>query len=111
MDIVITLPKTVAWEDYQLELDAVKNGNVVMNFKVPSLPKKSTLGSRCYLVYNGFVRGWMEIVGFSSNGFYCSVTGTYWDGKFIQRSGEFHYIEHVPMKGFQGWRYFHINSQ
>lgn len=106
-DIIVTVPKSISWEEYQKEIDAVKDGNQVMNFKVNHLPK-TNIGNRCYIVYDGAIRGWMEIVGLSDKGFTCTTTGRVWDGKFIQRSGPFHNIEPIPMKGFQGFRYFNL---
>jgi hypothetical protein len=104
-DILITIPSTIEWSDYQKELDQVKNGDVVMNFKVGNLPTKTFKGNRCYLVYNGNIIGWMTIVGFSEKEFNCGSTGKSWKGKFIERSGEFHKIIPIPYKGFQGFRY------
>ncbi len=103
-DIVITIPKTINWEDYEKELDVVKDYSSVMNFKVNSFPQ-TAIGSKCYLVYNGEVRGWMEIVGMSEKRFTCTTTGKEWAGKFIERSGPFHKVTPIPMKGFQGFRY------
>ena len=37
MDIIITLPQTIRWEDYQRELDAVVNFDNELLFKVPFL--------------------------------------------------------------------------
>lgn len=106
-DIIITIPRSISWDEYQKELDAVKDGSSVMNFKVNHFPK-TDIGSRCYLLYDGAIRGWMEIVGLSEDDFTCSTTGKKWKGKFIQRSGPFHKIEPIPMKGFQGFRYFNL---
>jgi len=37
----------------------------------------------------------------------CTTTGKTWPpGKYIQRSGPFHEISEVPMKGFRGIRRF-----
>lgn len=104
-DIVITIPRSIAWQDYQKEIDLVKDGSSVMNFRVNHFPNTS-VGSKCYLLHDGAIRGWMEIVGFSEEPFECSTTGKEWSGKFIQRSGPFHKIDPIPMKGFQGFRYF-----
>lgn len=106
MDIVITLPKSVSWADYEKELEVVKDGSHVINFKVPRLPKQTYVGDKCYLCYNGNIVGWMKIVGFQSGGFTCTTTGRFWEGNFIQRSGKFNKIKPIPMKGFQGFRYF-----
>jgi hypothetical protein len=104
-DIIITLPSKINWDDYQKELDAVKGGKAVLNFKVPFFPKETGVGCKCYLIYKGYVRGWMKIVGMVEKEFNCEVTGKKWKGKFIQRSGEFNKIPPIPMKGFQGFKY------
>lgn len=105
-DIIITLPAKIKWEDYQEELDAVERDEMILNFKVPFFPKETAIGSKCYLVHKGYIRGWMKIVGFDDNDFICESTGKYWSGKFVERSGKFHKITPIPMKGFQGFRYF-----
>jgi len=103
-DIVITLPKTVKWEDYQKELKEAELG-AVMNFKVPFFPK-DCIGGKCYVVHNGKVKGWMPITGVSEKEFECETTGTKWAGKFIERTGKFNEsTEEIEIKGFQGWRY------
>lgn len=104
-DIVITLPSNIDWQDYEKELEKVKDESQVMNFKVPFLPKRQP--QKVYLVYKGNVVGWMKCCGMlDRKSFDCTTTGKHWEGKFIQRTGEFHKIEPIPMKGFQGWRYF-----
>jgi len=105
MDIVVTIPKSSSWKDYEKELDAVKDYSQVMNFKVNNFPKTKP-GNKCYLLYDGAIIGWMEIVGLSEKEFDCTTTGNKWKGKFIERSGPFHRIDPIPMKGFQGFRYF-----
>jgi hypothetical protein len=105
-DIIITLPAKIKWEDYQEELNAVKDGGAVLNFKVPYFPKETAVGCKCYLIHQGHIRGWMEIVGMEEQDFVCEITGKQWTGKFIQRSGLFHEITPIPMKGFQGFKYF-----
>lgn len=102
-DILITIPKSVDWSVYQLELDAAAAGST-MNFKVPNFPKVNP-GDRCYVVYNGFVRGWMQVTGLKHDDFVCDTTGDRWSGKFVQRSGHFHPVKHEQVTGFQGFRY------
>lgn len=105
-DVIITLPKSVKWEDYLKELKAVEDGKQILNFKVNHLPK-TNVGNRCYLVHNGFIIGWMKIVGLKNKSFTCGTTGRKWEGNFIERSGKFNYLnDKIPMKGFQGFRYF-----
>lgn len=109
--LIITLPSTVKWDDYEKEIAKTRNYRQVMNFKVHNFPTGVSIGDRCYVVHQGFIRGWMEIVGFSEKDFKCTTTGKKWCGKFVQRSGPFHYIdEKLPYKGFQGFRYFDIEE-
>jgi len=109
--LIVTLPSTTRWSDYEKELRKVANYKNVLNFKVHNFPNGIHKGDKCYVVYKGFIRGWMEIVGFSEQSFTCTTTNRKWEGKFIQRSGPFHYIEEeIPYKGFQGFRYFDLNE-
>lgn len=104
--IIVTLPKSVPWSDYELELAKVANGDEVMFFKVSNFPRKLKEFSKCYVVHEGVVKGWLRVVGYFNKSFTCSTTGKKWTGKFIGRSGEFHKVEEIPYKGFQGWRYY-----
>lgn len=105
--IVITLPATEQWGMYEKEIERVKDYSQVMNFKVPFFPKGVGIGDRCYVVHDGVVKGWMEIVGMEEKEFTCTTTGKKWVGKFIMRSGPFHKLDReIRMKGFQGFRYF-----
>lgn len=107
MDIIITIPKYVDWCEYAKELKMVEDRSQTMLFKVPHLPKKTSVGDVCYLCYRGYIIGWMYItyLGFVE-GFECTVTGKPWPaGNYIGRSGYFHAIRPIPYKGFQGFRY------
>lgn len=103
-DIIITIPKSIKWEDYEKELDAAANG-AILNFKVNNFPKTKP-GNKCYVCYNGFIVGYHIISGMSTKEFTCTTTHNLWNGKFIERTGQFNKIEPIPMKGFQGFRYF-----
>lgn len=109
--IIVTLPASVKWEDYEKELNKVKNYSQTLNFKVHNFPKGINKGDKCYIVHQGIIKGWMEIVGFTEKEFECTTTNQLWKGKFIERSGPFHYlVDKLPMKGFQGFRYFNIEE-
>lgn len=108
--IVITLPAKIEWSDYEKELLAAASGET-LNFKVSHFPTDVSVGSKCYLVHRGYIRGWMTISGFSTKRFQCTTTGKWFDGKFIERTGAFHYLdEKLPMNGFQGFRYFSLSE-
>lgn len=112
VSIAITLPATIEWSDYQKELDAVKDGKQVLNFKVSFLPKKEKrdLIKKCYLVWRGYIIGWQRVCGFIENTeFNCTTTGKQWNGNFIQRTGEFHKLDTpIEMSGFRGWKYIYM---
>ena len=80
-----------------------------MNFKVSFLPKNIDGLERVYLVHNGYIIGWQKFVGTSDKPFDCTTTGKSWSGKFLQRTGEFHKINPIPHKGFQGFRYYYYD--
>lgn len=105
-DIILTIPKSFGWERFKQELSVIKSGTYIKSFKVAHLPK-TEIGERCYILYNGLIRGYLIIEGFDTTGFTCTTTGKYWkSGNFINVSGEFTTIDPIPMKGFQGFRYF-----
>lgn len=108
MDIIITIPKNIRWEDYMKEIAAVRDGNQQMMFKVHHLPQRTNIGDRCYLCYNGKITGYMLVnwIGYNP-GFNCTTTGNYWEpGNYIARSGSFHKAcTDIEYKGFQGFRY------
>lgn len=106
-DVMVTLPAGGEWVDYQRELAAAAQGGVLA-YRVPTLPTQPVVGGRCYLVHRGLVRGWMPLVAAQeiSRNFTCDVTGTVWEaGKYLLRSGEFHLLNPVAQRGFQGWKY------
>ena len=109
MDWVLTIPKTISWSDYERELATVADGSQVMNYSTRYIPQGMSKGDRCYLVHDGQVRGWMEIVGVEDrkDPWVCTTTGRTWPaGKYIQRSGPFHKVEGPEMTGFRGVRKF-----
>ena len=44
--ICITIPKSIKWDDYKKEIDAVADWSQEMNFKVNNLPTKVKPGDR-----------------------------------------------------------------
>lgn len=109
-DWVVTLPQTVEWEDYEKELKAVEKskypGDPVMNYRLPYKPKAQP-GDRCFVVWRGKIRGWMNIVGVQHypEGFQCTTTGNFWKpGWYLQRAGWFCEQDGPEMKGFRGLR-------
>ena len=108
--LLITLPSSIEWSNYEKELKNVEDESQVMNFKVPFLPKNIHHIKRVYLIYKGYIIGWQKFVGTSDKPFKCTTTNKNWDGKFIQRTGIFHKIDPIPYKGFQGFRYYNYTE-
>lgn len=106
MDWIITVPKTTPWEEYQQELDAVSDGSCTMNYRVPYKPKEMKAGDRCFVTWNGKVRGWMKITDiWNSDGFTCTTTGKVWPaGWYVSRSGKFNVTDGPLYPGFRGYR-------
>jgi len=106
---ILTVPKTMDWDEYQRELDAVADGRMTLNYRVSYFPKGMAVDDRCYIVHDGRVRGWMKVVGLndSPSDWTCATTGLRWPaGKYIQRSGPFHPVDGPAMTGFRGVRKF-----
>lgn len=104
---VLTVPKTVSWDAYMEEVESVKDGSLVMNYRAGQIPKDMCAGDRCYVVHDGQVRGWMSVVGLVVRDapWRCTTTGRVWPaGKYVQRSGPYHAVSGVPMPGFRGIR-------
>jgi hypothetical protein len=111
-DWLVTVPKTTRWDTYQEELNAVVDGQSVINYRTRYFPKEMKTGDRCFILWNGRVRGWMKIVGLweCNEVWTCQTTGAVWQpGKYIQRSGPFYAVEGPEMQGFRGVRkYKHV---
>lgn len=116
-DIVVTWPKTRPLAAYLLELKKAAAEGLVINYRVSRLPRwpegvmRNWLRRpRCYMVYDGFVRGYCEIVDacYKPDGRVLDPhTGGFMRaGAFIVRDPEWHRVAPVPMKGFQGWRWW-----
>jgi len=107
LGICITIPKTISWDDYKKELNAVADWSQEMNYKVNNLPTKVKKGDRCYLCYDGQIVGWMTITFIGQKKIKCTTTGKDWEyGNYISRSGPFHYLKQpTPCKGFRGFKY------
>lgn len=105
-DWVLTLPQTVRWPNYEMELAAVADWKSALNYRLPYRPKVE-VGDRCFLVWRRQVRGWMEIIGVEHypGGFVCQTTGKLWPrGYYLQRSGPFNKVDGPEMTGFRGLR-------
>lgn len=105
-DIIITIPVTTSLEVYKKEIAKAEEEGEIMNYKVVNFPTKSAVGKKCWVCYDKRIIGYMTISGFSEKAFTCSTTGKQMQGKFIERSGKFHWLkEPFEHEGFRGFRY------
>lgn len=105
--IVVTWPKTKPLEGYLRALANARQNAQVINFRVARLPRVTPM--RCYRVYDGAVRGWTSVVELVARGErqVADPDGGYWPaGNYIACSPWWHAIDPIPMRGFQGWRWF-----
>lgn len=109
MDIVLTWPQKVPYAEYVSELNRAVAESKVIYFKVSALPKKASVGDRCYMVHSGYVRGWSQIVGFNDGTVVPDAvrdSDSWTLGKYIVRSPIWHELQYLPrQQGFQGFRY------
>jgi hypothetical protein len=132
-DIVVTWPKDRRFASYMVELERAKMRGLQVNFRVPRIPDLSALmiedhgerglpfgaDVRCYRVHDGYVRGWLGILGAEHRGLgavarvpsdplYNAPNARHWPpGNYIVCDPEWHTATRIaPMKGFRGWRWF-----
>ena len=110
MDIVVTIPKSrlaqVEKEEAQVAELLAKGVAVNFFWSLGRKPKKLEVGDRCYFVWDGAMRAWHEVVGFGADK-QCETTGIFHPGFCVILAPEIHTIDvPIPMKGFQGFRYF-----
>jgi len=112
-DWILTIPKTVAWEDYQNELDVVADGSQELNYRT-GRKFKVVAGDRMFVCHKGYVKGWMRVSAnhWIGGWFQCSTTGRKFPpGNYIKRTGTFHiFKQKIPYKGFQGVRRFQMTD-
>lgn len=122
VDIVATWPKTRSLESYVRELEEAAALGFLINFRVANLPSWSDeilneCYPRCYMVHDGYVRGYNYIkeARYHPENTVSRVKNDAWAGfwpagKYIVRYPEWHEIEPIPMKGFQGWCWYYGNA-
>lgn len=109
---IVTLPRTVIWEDYKKELAAVAAGTQSMFYKLPYKPKGMQVGDRCYITWWNYVRGYMIIKDIARREFTCSTTGVQWSiGWYMERTGQFFYESGAYKKGFRGIRLYEPETE
>lgn len=117
-DIVVTWPKTRPLASYLAELERATDEGLEINFRVPHTPRWEfgalrERRARCYMVHDGYVRGYNEIRFVTYRGpnevarvESDSFAGFWPEGWYIVRDPQWRPIDPIEMRGFQGWRWF-----
>ena len=113
IDLLVTWPKTKPLSSYLETLMWAEMGGDTINYRVSRLPTKQA--DRCYVVYDGAIVGWSQVVGYSvrkDNEVWDYDRQSYWVmGNYIVREPKWFPVEKpVAYKSFQGWRYFDRNT-
>lgn len=59
-DIIISLPKDKSWLEYLSIFANLKVNNNFFKIIVSTIPK-TVSGKKCFIVFDGYLRGWMNI--------------------------------------------------
>lgn len=111
MDIIVTIPKK-EYDNIEKEDIFVKQNenNVIQYWSMKRKPKNFNIGDNVYFVMNGKLIGYHECIGVEDDA-ECEVTNRIWDGfNLVLKCPMIELEKEIPMKGFQGFRYFKNNS-
>ncbi len=105
-DIVVTTPKTQMETAAQEARECIEAGEGCYFRTFPNRPKDLQPGSRVFYVEDGYVRGYAVVAKMITGYIRCAVTGELWYGhQALMSAASWKWIEPIPMKGFQGFRY------
>lgn len=109
MDIIVTTPKSQMSNAAQEAADCIANGGgyYFRRFNLPGPDVKK--GDNVFYVEDGYVRGFCVVdrVQHNQGMQRCETTGQMWGpGLYVfMRADSWRWIEPLPMRGFQGFRY------
>ena len=109
-NIVVTTPKNkmaIAEEEARNCIEA-GGGFYFRTFR--NTPRHLGIGSRIFYVEDGFVRGFGVVSEVKNGNMQCGTTGHDWGNgtHAVMQASSWKWIKPIPMKGFQGWRYFDV---
>ena len=110
-NIIVTTPKSEMENAAQEAQECLVAGSGFYFRKIGKKPKDIKIGkSKIYYVEDGYVRGFGLIGGLVTGQQKCEVTGRTWGDEnscfVVMASCTWKWIKPIPMKGFQGFRYF-----
>ncbi len=100
-DIIVSLPKNKLWLEYLSYFMELKSGGNQFGIIISTVPKTAH-GKKCFLVFDGFLRGYMEIHKIRENEDNDIV---------IDLNPMFYSISHkIPMSDIDEYKYYFDNS-
>jgi hypothetical protein len=100
-DILISLSRDRSWLEYLTYFMGLRANSQSFSVIVENVPKTSP-GKRCFVIFDGFLRGWMEI---------SKIRETEENDICIELNPTFITIgQKIPMADIQGYKYFFDNS-
>lgn len=112
-DIIVTTPKAVMALATEEAEQCIKNGGGTYFRKLGKIRQGSVkIGDRIFYVEDGYIRGYATIMSLRTGNETCSVSGKIWDkGVYAFMDAKtWTWIKPIPMRGFQGWRYFKLEN-
>ena len=109
MDLIVTTPKSEMANAAQEAAEVIRDGGGAYFRALGERMPNARPGDRIFYVEDGYVRGFCVIAMFGTHGENrCSTTGRVWKSTVIVNmdASSWKWIRPIPMRGFQGWRYF-----
>ena len=110
-DIIVTTPKNRMAEAAQEAAACLKAGGGHYFRRLAGMPRDFGPGSKVFYVEDGYIRGYGVVlsIGGSVTGWIDSVGQLLPPGNYaIMPAAEWTWIKPIPMRGFNGWRYFKL---
>jgi hypothetical protein len=110
MDIIVTTPKA-QMETAALEAENIKEagGGFYFRYLGRQRPKHFDPGDRVFYVEDGFIRGFAYATDVTDTpGMVCDTSGRQFRAGYyaFMDAETWTWVRPIPMRGFQGWRYF-----
>ena len=109
VDISITIPKELKY-GWLREIEEAAEEEMDLFYKIPGIPQKPIIGSKCFVIIKGQMIGYhiIKAVRFEAESWECQITGNVWTpGYYIVREAKtwVKFKKPIPMKGHRGFRY------
>lgn len=108
-DIIVTTPRSEMANAAQEAADCLSAGGGHYFRALHSKPSDFGPHGRIFYVEDGYIRGFATCLHVETDvKARCETTDRQWVGAcaIVMLANTWHWIKPIPMKGFQGWRYF-----